>query len=180
MTLIGFSLLYIHSGMCGLQFDPFILSYSMLNSIMQYPCKQQRTTFWIYFSCSPLFGEHVLFHFVGLLLDPKVIHESVLLYNLMSVFLCGITWPIVIYSFSKLRMSCELFNASQYLFKHALVLAFSIKNGVDPMGRSAEKPRTVEDVIDRAKPWQLSEILDPVQCRSVTMPESTDSSSKVC
>ncbi|KAG5075956.1 hypothetical protein AAZX31_20G224000 [Glycine max] len=54
-----------------------------------------------------------------------------------------------------------------------------ILNGVDPMGRSAEKPRTVEDVIDRAKPWQLSEILDPVQCRSVTMPESTDSSSKV-
>ncbi|XP_047162512.1 topless-related protein 3-like isoform X1 [Vigna umbellata] len=55
-----------------------------------------------------------------------------------------------------------------------------ILNGVDPMGRSVEKPRTVEDVIDRAnKPWQLSEILDPVQCRSVTMPESTDSSSKV-
>lgn len=48
------------------------------------------------------------------------------------------------------------------------------------MGRSVEKPRTVEDVIDRGnKPWQLSEILDPVQCRSVTMPESTDSSSKV-
>lgn len=49
------------------------------------------------------------------------------------------------------------------------------------MGRSVEKPRAVEDVVDRAtKPWQLSEILDPVQCRSVTMPESTDSSSKVC
>ncbi|XP_027366105.1 topless-related protein 3-like isoform X5 [Abrus precatorius] len=54
-----------------------------------------------------------------------------------------------------------------------------ILNGVDPMGRSVEKPRTVEDVIDRAKPWQLSEIIDPVQCRSVTMPDSTDSSSKV-
>ncbi|KAJ1385596.1 WD40/YVTN repeat-like-containing domain superfamily [Sesbania bispinosa] len=54
-----------------------------------------------------------------------------------------------------------------------------ILNGVDPMGRSVEKPRTVEDGIDRAKPWQLSEILDPVQCRSVTMPDSTDSFSKV-
>ncbi|KAK7277978.1 hypothetical protein RJT34_22999 [Clitoria ternatea] len=54
-----------------------------------------------------------------------------------------------------------------------------ILNGADPMGRNVEKPNVVEDAVDRAKPWQLSEILDPVQCRSVTMPESTDSSSKV-
>ncbi|KAI4301739.1 hypothetical protein L6164_034986 [Bauhinia variegata] len=54
-----------------------------------------------------------------------------------------------------------------------------ILNGVDPPGQSAEKPRTVEDVIDRTKPWQLSEITDAVQCRLVTMPDSTDASSKV-
>ncbi|ESW35338.1 hypothetical protein PHAVU_001G227000 [Phaseolus vulgaris] len=56
----------------------------------------------------------------------------------------------------------------------------AIKNrGVDPTGRNAEKPRTVEEGIDRGKPWQLAEIVDPVQCQSVTMPDSTDSSSKV-
>lgn len=48
------------------------------------------------------------------------------------------------------------------------------------MVRGVEKPRTVDDVIDKAKPWQLTEILDPVQCRLVTMPDSTDTSSKVC
>lgn len=48
------------------------------------------------------------------------------------------------------------------------------------MARGVEKPRTVDDVIDKAKPWQLTEILDPVQCRLVTMPDSTDASSKVC
>ncbi|XP_054816813.1 topless-related protein 3-like isoform X2 [Prosopis cineraria] len=53
------------------------------------------------------------------------------------------------------------------------------KNGVDPMGLSLEKPRTMEDVIDRTKPWQLSEILDSIQCRLITMPESADASSKV-
>lgn len=48
------------------------------------------------------------------------------------------------------------------------------------MSRSVEKSRTVEDATDRTKPWQLSEILDPVQCRSVTMPDNADSFSKVC
>nr|POE86133.1 cyclin-l1-1 [Quercus suber] len=43
---------------------------------------------------------------------------------------------------------------------------------------SMEKPRTMEDVTDRTKPWQLSEILDAVQCRLVTMPRGTDSSRK--
>ncbi|XP_004495685.1 topless-related protein 3-like isoform X2 [Cicer arietinum] len=54
-----------------------------------------------------------------------------------------------------------------------------ILNGADPMSRSVEKSRTVEDATDRTKPWQLSEILDPVQCRSVTMPDNADSFSKV-
>lgn len=33
-----------------------------------------------------------------------------------------------------------------------MILAFSIKNGVDPMSRIVEKLRTVEDASDRAKP----------------------------
>lgn len=58
-------------------------------------------------------------------------------------------------------------------------LNFLFKNGVDPMNRSMEKPRTVDDVIDKTKPWQLAEIVDPGECRLVTLPNSTDTSSKV-
>ncbi|KAH9755386.1 Topless-related protein 3 [Citrus sinensis] len=54
-----------------------------------------------------------------------------------------------------------------------------IINGVDPTSRSMDKPRTVDDVTDKPKPWQLAEIVDSGQCRLVTMPESTDTSSKV-
>ncbi|XVF31428.1 hypothetical protein REPUB_Repub16aG0145200 [Reevesia pubescens] len=54
-----------------------------------------------------------------------------------------------------------------------------ILNGVDTLGRSVEKPRVVDDAIDKTKPWQLAEIVDPGQCRSVTLPDSTDTSSKV-
>ncbi|GKV31989.1 hypothetical protein SLEP1_g40635 [Rubroshorea leprosula] len=55
----------------------------------------------------------------------------------------------------------------------------AVLNGVDPMGRSVEKPRILDDAMDKAKPWQLAEIVDPLQCRLVTLPESTDASSKV-
>ncbi|XP_023545229.1 topless-related protein 3-like [Cucurbita pepo subsp. pepo] len=54
-----------------------------------------------------------------------------------------------------------------------------IINGVDGLGRNLDKPRTVEDAIDKAKPWQLAEIVDPANCRSVTMPDNADSSFKV-
>lgn len=47
------------------------------------------------------------------------------------------------------------------------------------MGRSIEKTRNLEDTSDKAKPWELTEIVDPSRCRSVTMPESTGSASKV-
>lgn len=47
------------------------------------------------------------------------------------------------------------------------------------MPRSMEKPRILEEVSDKAKPWQLTEILDQAQCRLVTMPESSDSNNKV-
>lgn len=48
------------------------------------------------------------------------------------------------------------------------------------MGRGMEKPRAVEDMVEKSKPWQLTEIVDTVQCRLVTMPDSGDTSSKVC
>ncbi|KAL4341350.1 hypothetical protein GQ457_08G009520 [Hibiscus cannabinus] len=54
----------------------------------------------------------------------------------------------------------------------------SVLNGVDPLGRSVKKPRVLDDAIDKTKPWQLAEIVDPGQCRLVTLPDSTDSSSK--
>ncbi|KAK4491367.1 hypothetical protein RD792_002106 [Penstemon davidsonii] len=54
-----------------------------------------------------------------------------------------------------------------------------IINGVDSMARSMEKPRTLDDVNDKIKPWQLTEIVDPVQCRMVTMPDSTDAANRV-
>lgn len=44
-----------------------------------------------------------------------------------------------------------------------------------------EKARLVEDATEtKVKPWQLAEIVEPVQCRLVTLPESMDSFSKVC
>ncbi|KDP23429.1 hypothetical protein JCGZ_23262 [Jatropha curcas] len=54
-----------------------------------------------------------------------------------------------------------------------------ILNGVDSMNRNMEKPRAVDDVIDKTKPWQLAEILDSGECRLVTLPDSRDTSSKV-
>ncbi|KAF5746718.1 topless-related protein 3 isoform X1 [Tripterygium wilfordii] len=53
-----------------------------------------------------------------------------------------------------------------------------IMNGVDSMGRSMEKPTKMDEVIDKLKPWQLAEIVDPGQCRMVSLPDSTDTSSK--
>lgn len=52
--------------------------------------------------------------------------------------------------------------------------AAAIKNG------NMEKARMAEDAIEtKIKPWQLTEILEPVHCRLVTLPESMDSFSKV-
>ncbi|XP_044498698.1 topless-related protein 2-like isoform X2 [Mangifera indica] len=54
-----------------------------------------------------------------------------------------------------------------------------IINAVESIARGIEKPRNLEDVSDKAKPWEPTEIVDPVQCRAVTMPEGTDSACKV-
>ncbi|XP_047322249.1 protein TPR1-like isoform X2 [Impatiens glandulifera] len=53
------------------------------------------------------------------------------------------------------------------------------KNGIDSMARSLEKTRILDDAIDKSKPWQLTEFVDPGQCRQVTMPESTTAAHKV-
>ena len=53
------------------------------------------------------------------------------------------------------------------------------QNGVDSMARSVEKPRALDDVNDKMKPVQLTEIMDPAHCRMVTMPDSADATNKV-
>lgn len=47
------------------------------------------------------------------------------------------------------------------------------------MNRSMEKPRALDD-IDKIKPWQLTEIVDPGECRLVNLSDNSDASSKVC
>ncbi|XP_022760612.1 topless-related protein 2-like [Durio zibethinus] len=54
-----------------------------------------------------------------------------------------------------------------------------ILNGVEPMSRSIERPRNLEDVSDKTKTWELIEIVDPTQCRTVTMADNPDTDSKV-
>ncbi|KAB2009822.1 hypothetical protein ES319_D10G193800v1 [Gossypium barbadense] len=55
----------------------------------------------------------------------------------------------------------------------------STLNGVEPMIRGIEKPRNLEDVSDKTKPWELTEIVDPTQCRTVTLPDNSEIASKV-
>ncbi|XP_057429442.1 topless-related protein 2-like [Lotus japonicus] len=53
------------------------------------------------------------------------------------------------------------------------------KNGFDSMARSTEKKRSFDDVSDRSRAWELAEIVDPVQCRMVTVPDSMGPLNKV-
>lgn len=46
------------------------------------------------------------------------------------------------------------------------------------MARSIEKQRSLDDA-DKSKTWELAEIIDPVHCRVVTLPDSTDPTNKV-
>ncbi|KAF7147200.1 hypothetical protein RHSIM_Rhsim03G0040200 [Rhododendron simsii] len=48
-------------------------------------------------------------------------------------------------------------------------------NGDGPMARSMEKPKTLDDVTDKSKPWKVAE----TQCQLVVMPDSTDEAHKV-
>ncbi|KAF5452308.1 hypothetical protein F2P56_027318 [Juglans regia] len=54
-----------------------------------------------------------------------------------------------------------------------------ILNGVDPISRSMERQRSLDDVSDKSKPWELVEIVEPVQCRAITLPDSIDPAKKV-
>ncbi|KAG5555927.1 hypothetical protein RHGRI_006543 [Rhododendron griersonianum] len=49
------------------------------------------------------------------------------------------------------------------------------QNGVGPMARSMEKPKTLDDVTDKSKPWKVAE----TQCQLVGMPNSIDEAHKV-
>lgn len=52
-------------------------------------------------------------------------------------------------------------------------------NGVDSMTRSVERKRSLDDVSDKSKAWEFAEIVDPIQCRTVTMPDIMDPTNKV-
>nr|CAD1833272.1 unnamed protein product [Ananas comosus var. bracteatus] len=55
-----------------------------------------------------------------------------------------------------------------------------ILNGGDSTSKNIDnKARISEELPDRAKPWELAEILNLQQCRVVTMPETPDPASKV-
>ncbi|XP_061349149.1 topless-related protein 2 [Gastrolobium bilobum] len=53
------------------------------------------------------------------------------------------------------------------------------KSGVDSMARSTEKQTSLDDVADKSKARELVEIVDPVHCRTLTMPDSNDPTNKV-
>ncbi|KAI3926997.1 hypothetical protein MKW98_027770 [Papaver atlanticum] len=53
-----------------------------------------------------------------------------------------------------------------------------IPNGAEPTPRSIDNLRAAEDVPDKVKPWELAELVNPVQCRAVLMPDSADTASK--
>ncbi|KAJ4957139.1 hypothetical protein NE237_013922 [Protea cynaroides] len=52
-------------------------------------------------------------------------------------------------------------------------------NGVDPASRTIKKSRSLDDVTEITKPWELTEIVDHGQCRVVTMSENADPACKV-
>ncbi|ONM31023.1 topless-related1 [Zea mays] len=55
-----------------------------------------------------------------------------------------------------------------------------ILNGGDTASRSIDiKPRISEEKPDKAKPWELMEVLNPQQCHVATMPETPDQARKV-
>ncbi|XP_062175921.1 topless-related protein 2 isoform X2 [Alnus glutinosa] len=54
-----------------------------------------------------------------------------------------------------------------------------VLNGVDPISRGVERQRSLDDVSDKTKPSELVEIVERVQCRAVTMPDSIDPANKV-
>ncbi|KAK7264670.1 hypothetical protein RJT34_32280 [Clitoria ternatea] len=54
-----------------------------------------------------------------------------------------------------------------------------IISGVDSMAQNIEKQRSLDDQAGKSRTLELTEIVDPVHCRAVTMPDSTDPIKKV-
>ncbi|KAK6913734.1 WD40 repeat [Dillenia turbinata] len=73
----------------------------------------------------------------------------------------------------------SLINRVEHVDRSSPAKPTAILNGVDPIAKNLEKPRVMDDASDKSKHWELTEIVEPVQCRVVTMPESTDPNSKV-
>ena len=53
------------------------------------------------------------------------------------------------------------------------------QNVGDSSIRSLDEQKSLVDVFDKSKPWELTEIVDPSKCRTVTLPDSADPSNKV-
>ncbi|CAI8610702.1 unnamed protein product [Vicia faba] len=88
------------------------------------------------------------------------------------------------YEAPKPQVETKVANNNQHINKaervdrssHAAPLPIS--NGVDSMDRIIGKQRSLGDVPDKYK-TDLTEIVDPVQCRVVTLPDTTDPTNKV-
>ncbi|KAF7837781.1 topless-related protein 2 [Senna tora] len=85
----------------------------------------------------------------------------------------------VVSSSSLVANISPLINKVERLDRSSPARPAPIINGVDSSARSIEKQKSLDDVSDKSKPWELTEIVDPAQCRMVTMPESTDAANKV-
>jgi hypothetical protein len=59
------------------------------------------------------------------------------------------------------------------------LFCYSPQNGVDSVARSTEKQISLDDVANKSKTSDLTEIVDPVHCWVVTLPETTDPTNKV-
>lgn len=59
------------------------------------------------------------------------------------------------------------------------LLDFTFQNGVDSTARSMEMQKILDDANNKTTQWHLTEIVDPAQCRMVTMPDSTNAFNKV-
>lgn len=82
----------------------------------------------------------------------------------------------------KISSSSAINNASPFnckVEKTSPARPSGVLNGIDSVGRNMDKPRSLDYVTDRTKPWQLTEIVDAAQCRLVTIPDSTGVSNKV-
>ncbi|KAG5555887.1 hypothetical protein RHGRI_006515 [Rhododendron griersonianum] len=79
---------------------------------------------------------------------------------------------ILLQETSEIEVLLSLFELGEVL---SFVSSGARENGDDPMARSMEKPKTLDDVTDKSKPWKVAE----TQCQLVVMPDSTNEAHKV-